>query len=125
MRTTLDLPDDTFRQLKAQAALNGMKLKELVTQLIQRGLAAGVKSPMPAPQSVNPVAQSPDAPPVAIQRLTVDAVAPGLAVTFPIPIAREADGTVTPYLSNAQLYAMLDEEDLAQYQRVLSAASGQ
>ena len=40
MRTTLDLPDETFRQLKSQAALSGLKLKELVTQLIQRGLTA-------------------------------------------------------------------------------------
>ncbi|OIN94017.1 MAG: hypothetical protein AUJ20_02045 [Comamonadaceae bacterium CG1_02_60_18] len=122
MRTTLDLPDETFRQLKAQAALNGMKLKELVTQLIQRGLAAGVK---PAPQAVNHAGQPPDPPPVAIQRMTAEAAATGLAPTYPIPIAREADGTTTPYLSNAQLYAILDEEDLSQYQRVLSAASGQ
>jgi hypothetical protein len=47
--------------------------------------------------------------PVAIERFA----------TYPIPIAREADGTVTPYLTNAQLYAILDEEDMAQYQRVL------
>ena len=33
MRTTLDLPDETFRRLKAQAALRGFKLKELVAQL--------------------------------------------------------------------------------------------
>jgi hypothetical protein len=39
MRTTIDLPDETFRQLKARAALSGLKLKELVTQLIERGLA--------------------------------------------------------------------------------------
>jgi len=45
--------------------------------------------------------------------------------TYPIPIAREADGTVTPYLTNAQLYDILNEQDLAQYQRVLSGASGQ
>jgi len=39
MRTTLDLPDETFRQLKARAALSGLKLKDLVTQFIERGLA--------------------------------------------------------------------------------------
>ena len=38
MRTTLDLPDETFRQLKVQAALRGLKLKGLVTQFIERGL---------------------------------------------------------------------------------------
>ena len=38
MRTTLDLPDRLFRELKAQAAFRGMKLKELVAELLQRGL---------------------------------------------------------------------------------------
>lgn len=88
MRTTLDLPDDTFRQLKAQAALNGMKLKELVTQFIQRGLAAGVTPLKPA--------QPPGPPPIAIQRI------PGT------PLA--------PALTNAELYSLLNAQDLAQYQ---------
>lgn len=95
MRTTLDIPDDTFRQLKAQAALNGMKLKELVTQLIQRGLAAGVTVPMPE--------QRPGPPPVAIKRV------PGTPLT--------------PALSNAQLYAILNDQDLAQYQSVLQQSA--
>jgi len=41
MRTTIDLPDDLLRQAKSTAALRGMKLKELFTDFIQRGLAAG------------------------------------------------------------------------------------
>lgn len=98
MRTTLDLPDETFRQLKAQAALQGLKLKELVAQFIERGLAGSSNSPAPLS----------------------DASQPG---SYPIPIAREADGTVTPSLSNQQLYAILDEEELAQYQRVLGQVS--
>ncbi len=85
MRTTLDLPDETFRRLKAEAALRGYKLKELVAQFIERGLNEG---PLP------PTAQS--------QRHV-----------YAIPIAREADGTVTPAFSNAQLQAILDDEDLA------------
>lgn len=107
MRTTLDLPEETFRQLKAQAALNGLKLKELVTQLIQRGLLAGVSAPMPN--------QQPNTLRDATERITV----------YPIPIAREADGTVTPHLSNTELHAILEDEDLAQYQRVLGGATGQ
>ncbi len=91
MRTTLDLPDETFRRLKAEAALRGYKLKELVTQFIERGLNEGTQ-----PLS----AQSPHA-------------------VYAIPIAREADGTVTPALSNAQLQAILDEEDLAQTQHAV------
>ena len=106
MRTTLDLPDETFRQLKAQAALNGLKLKELVTQLIQHGLAAGVTQPAPV-QARRPLSAAMGRDP------------------YPIPIARDADGTVTPYLTNAELYALLDDEDLAQYQRVLSPVPDQ
>ena len=40
MRTTLDLPDDLLRQLKAQAALEGTTLKQLVLTLIERGMNA-------------------------------------------------------------------------------------
>jgi hypothetical protein len=38
MRTTLDLPDDLFRQVKARAALEGASLKELLTRYIEFGL---------------------------------------------------------------------------------------
>lgn len=91
MRTTLDLPDETFRQLKAQAALSGLKLKDLVAQFIERGLAAGPAAPVDAVPRSRP----------------------------PIPIARKADGSVTPALSNSELEAILDEQDLEQYQRVM------
>ena len=40
MRTTLDLPDLLLRQLKAQAALEGTSLKQLVLTLVERGLRA-------------------------------------------------------------------------------------
>lgn len=106
MKTTLDLPDETFRKLKEEAALRGFKLKELVAQFIEHGLAVG-DSPPGSVRSHGPL-------PVVNER-----------TGYPIPIAREADGSDTPYLSNAQLYAILDEEDLAQYQRVLGKRSGQ
>jgi hypothetical protein len=48
MRTTLDLPDPTFRKLKAEASLRGLKLKEIVCQLIEAGLASPVRE---APQA--------------------------------------------------------------------------
>lgn len=92
MRTTLDLPDETFRKLKAEAALRGLKLKELVELFIERGLAADSVAPMTAVPRSRP----------------------------PIPIARKADGSVTPALSNAALYAILDEQDIAQSERVMS-----
>jgi len=54
MRTTLDLPDPIFRQLKAESALRGLKLKDLVADLIQTGLhrqstdgAKHSRSPLP------------------------------------------------------------------------------
>ncbi len=101
MRTTLDLPDETFRRLKARAAMRGFKLKELVAQMIDRGLAE---------DAVDPPTVRADRP----QKQPAPAQNP-----YPIPIAREADGTVTPYLSNQQLHAILDDDDMAQYQRVL------
>ena len=92
MRTTLDLPDETFRQLKAQAALNGLKLKELVTQLIQRGLANGESTPVSGKQ----------------------------AESLPVAIKRVPASPLTPALTNAQLHAMLDEEDVAHYQKAFN-----
>ena len=41
MKTTLDLPDDLMRAVKIRAVHEGKKLKDAVTELIQRGLAAG------------------------------------------------------------------------------------
>lgn len=92
MRTTLDLPDETFRQLKAQAALNGMKLKELVTQLIQRGLVNGEPATAPVQSAEN----------------------------LPVAIKRVPGSPLTPALTNAQLYALLDEEDTAHYQKLIN-----
>lgn len=41
MRTTLDLPDALFRELKTRAAQQGVKMKELLAAFIQDGLRAG------------------------------------------------------------------------------------
>ena len=38
MRTTLDLPDDLFRRVKAKAALEGATLKETLARYIESGL---------------------------------------------------------------------------------------
>ena len=38
MRTTLDLPDDVLRRVKARAALKGSTIKALVTQYVENGL---------------------------------------------------------------------------------------
>jgi hypothetical protein len=38
MRTTIDLPENLYRSLKARAGLSGITLRELVQQLIEQGL---------------------------------------------------------------------------------------
>jgi hypothetical protein len=38
MKTTLEIPDDLFRQTKATAALRGESLKEFVTEALQAQL---------------------------------------------------------------------------------------
>lgn len=42
MRTTIDLPEDLYRSLKARAALAGISLRELVQRLIEQGLRADI-----------------------------------------------------------------------------------
>lgn len=44
MRTTIDLPDQLFRQLKSAAALKGVTLKGLITQAVARELTAGTEA---------------------------------------------------------------------------------
>lgn len=55
MRTTLDLPDPLFRELKAQSALRGVKLKDFVADLLQTGLAQRARRPEARPRSPLPV----------------------------------------------------------------------
>lgn len=38
MRTTVDLPDPLFKQIKAEAALRGMKLREFIMYSLERTL---------------------------------------------------------------------------------------
>ncbi len=81
MRTTIDLPDETFRQLKSEAALRGTQLKDLIAEFVEHGLAAGA--------AAVPVRHS----------------------RSPLPVVRSATGTPHPALSNAELEAMLSHED--------------
>ena len=39
MRTTIDLPDDLFRQVKSKAALRGETLKEFVQAVIEKEIS--------------------------------------------------------------------------------------
>lgn len=40
MRTTIDIPDELYRSLKARAALSGVPVREVVTRLLDLGLRA-------------------------------------------------------------------------------------
>ena len=42
MRTTLEFPDSLFKHLKTRAAMEGSTLRDLVVQLVERGLQTPV-----------------------------------------------------------------------------------
>jgi hypothetical protein len=46
MRTTIELPDELHRKLKAQAALKGLPVRELVMRFIDQGLQSFISSPV-------------------------------------------------------------------------------
>jgi hypothetical protein len=53
MRTTVDLPDELFRRAKAEAALRGRKLKDLIEEGLRQLLAGPGESEREA-KSVSP-----------------------------------------------------------------------
>jgi hypothetical protein len=88
MRTTLELPDPLFREVKARAAQSGLKLKELLTRYIEAGLKA-------------PHLQSPQTRPKRA----------------PLPTFGEPTGVPHRAYSNAELQEILDREDIGQLKR--------
>lgn len=50
MKTTLELPDDVYRQAKALAVLKGQTMKDWLTEVLRREVAAGQAKAMPADQ---------------------------------------------------------------------------
>ena len=56
MRTTVDLPDELYRRLKARAALGGLRVRELMTRYLEQGLRALPERPEDRPRSEPPVA---------------------------------------------------------------------
>jgi hypothetical protein len=81
MRTTLDLPDPLFRELKARSALRGVPLKDFVAEILQTGLAQTAAAQAEArPRS-------------------------------PLPVIRKASGVARPALSNREIDALLVAED--------------
>ena len=41
MKATIDVPDDLYRQIKSEAALRGLTIREVTTQLYRRWLTEG------------------------------------------------------------------------------------
>jgi hypothetical protein len=82
MRTTIDLPDALFRQVKSRAALEGRTLKDLLAEYVEQGLRQTPGGSPPVRRSDPPV--------------------------FP---RAAATGQRTPALTNAEMNAILDEED--------------
>lgn len=82
MRTTLDLPDPVFRDLKIRAAQEGLKMKDLVERYIVAGLSG--------------------------QKVTGETS----FARSPLPIFRKTSGSATPALSNTELQEILDGEDI-------------
>ncbi len=81
MRTTVDLPDEVFRQAKAQAALQGMTFKDLIARFVRQGLRDGFQQE----QKTERRRSEP-------------------------PIARTATGRPLPVFSSAELHRILDED---------------
>ena len=89
MRTTIDLPDDLFRQVKAKAALSGAKLKDLIAYYIERGLRENDSAPLVQPRQRSP-----------------------------LPLIREAaTGKPISAFSNAELAEIELAEDIAKHER--------
>jgi len=88
MRTTIDLPDDLHRALKARAGLNGVTLRQLVRRLIEQGLHS--------PTDEAGLARRHGAPPVIIR----------------------PRGVPIPAVSRAELTRLEEEEDEANYARL-------
>lgn len=82
MRTTVDLPDDLLRRVKARAALDGLKMKDLITRYLEQGLMQAVHPPGPS------------------QRRRSD-----------LPVARPATGHPLPALTNEEIQRILEEEE--------------
>lgn len=49
MRTSIDLPDPLYRQLKAFAALQGVPMKDVLIRMVERGLMNPGAPPEPSP----------------------------------------------------------------------------
>ncbi len=94
VKTTLDLPDPLFKEVKTRAIQEGVTLKELLATYIEAGLRG---------------------------RPTLASDIDPRANTHPLPIAweRVPGEPPTPSRTNAEIEAILDQEDLDNHHRVM------
>ena len=74
MKTTLELPNDLVREIKLQAVNEGRKLKEVIADLLRRGLGQeSEKAALAQPRRQNiPLPLFPSAPDAPAARMTVE-----------------------------------------------------
>jgi len=84
MRTTIDLPDELFREAKTLAVQQRTTLKNLITQFILSGLGSQATASSPSKRRMPP----------------------------PVAIPRVLGQPPSPALTNRQLNAILEEEDI-------------
>lgn len=64
MRTTLDIPDPMMRELKARAALEGLKLKDYFARMVQTALQRPPEQGQTPKRSPAPIFQRDNAQPM-------------------------------------------------------------
>lgn len=84
MRTTIDIPEELLRRVRATAAMRGVKLKDFVANILEQGLSEG-----PA-----------------------DGAAQGQR--RPIPVAVGSANRTIPALTNAELEELFLRQDVEQ-----------
>ena len=92
MRTTIDIPDDLLRRTKAEAALRGLRLKDLVRDALQRLL------------------QDTDGSPESADRKGLDEQTLGPDCVF--PLISGTTGPVMRDLEGGGAQRLLDREDI-------------
>lgn len=96
MRTTLELPDPLFTEIKTRAVQKGVKLKDLLAHYIQAGMS-----------------------------VTEGATAVATKTRVPLPYFRSPAGSTRPARSNAELFAILEEEEAAYHAKLTDPAKSQ
>lgn len=98
MKTTLEVPDDLFREAKAKAALEGIRLKDMVARALEREVRGEGSARPPAPE------------PSLVRRRA------GQRTEFPL---LQPGKRPFPYLTNALIEEIFAEEDAEYYGRFL------